>query len=68
MLRDSPPKLITIKEFSSDNDQDLYAADKEEQQRMQQHKQLQQRAAIPGMLTQQEMQEMQLGMRGKEVC
>ena len=51
--------LITIKEFSSDNDQDLFAADKEEQQRAQQHKQLQQRAAIPGLLTQQEMQEMQ---------
>jgi hypothetical protein len=37
---------ITINEFSSDNDQDLFAVDKEEQQRALQHKQLQQSAAL----------------------
>ena len=50
--------LITIKEFSGEDNEELFLQEKEQQQRAKQQALLQERAAIPGMLTQQEKDEM----------
>lgn len=50
--------LITIREFSGEDDDQLFLQEKEEQARLQRQQQLRQRAAVPGMLTQAEEAEM----------
>lgn len=50
--------LITIQEFSGDDNDQLFLADKEDKLRKQQQLNLEQRAAIPGLLTQKEKDEM----------